>query len=303
MNPLEIVGISRNEFNSVSMERRLNNDKVKLIIGDVRDYEAVNSAIQGCDIVYHLSSLKHIDQIELNPDEAIKTNIIGTQNIIKASKENNVEKVIFSNTDKSVSPSSVYGCTKFICERLLIQANINSTTKFTSVRAGNVMGSNGSFIPYCIDLIKNKKPIPITDFRMTRFFLTLEEAIKLLLKASEISQGGEAFVVNMPACKIKDLAIVLNDYYGDKTENIIEVGKRPGEKLAELLISKHESPFTYKLDDNYFVILPTNDFEDLKLFYKNQNLKLVDFEEFSSDTKLMNFDEIKNMLDKGGFLK
>jgi FlaA1/EpsC-like NDP-sugar epimerase len=179
---------------------------------------------------------------------------------------------------------------------------MRGSTKFTSVRAGNVMGSNGSFIPYCIDLIKRNEIVPITSYKMSRYFMTLQEAVKLLLKASEMAIGGETFVVNMPACHIKDLVKVLQDFYGNGVYETREVGIRPGEKLSELLVSSYESPLTYKLDKDYYVILPTIDINNLREVYKSKNLKKVDFKEFSSETYLMDLEQIKQMLDKGGFL-
>jgi len=300
----EIVGISRNEFNQVKLLREVNDKRLKLKMVDVRDYEAVNESMKGCDIGFHLAAIKHIDISEVQIEECIKTNITGTENVIKAAINNNIERCILSNTDKSCSPSSVYGCSKFIVEKLFIQANLKGKTKFASVRAGNVLGSNGSFPPHCIELIKEGKDIPITDFRMSRYFITIPEAIKLLLTASEMALGAETFIVNMPACYIKDLAQVLIDYYGnDRDIKIVEVGKRPGEKLSELLISKHESDLTYKLDNDYFVLLPNIDINNIHEIYRFKGLEKVDFEEFSSETNIMSSNEIYKMLGEAGFLE
>jgi FlaA1/EpsC-like NDP-sugar epimerase len=189
--------------------------------------------------------------------------------------------------------------TKSVGEKLIIQGNDLSThTKFVCIRGGNVMGSNGSVIPYFIEQIKAGGPITITDLQMTRFFLTLEEAIMLLFKAAETSIGGETFVMNMPACYIRDVARVLMDKYG--TVDIKEIGSKPGEKLDEMLISKHEAVLSRCFDENYYVILPTKCSAELENKYKQ--LPAFPHSEFSSQTVLMNDDQIKDMLVKGGFL-
>jgi UDP-N-acetylglucosamine 4,6-dehydratase/5-epimerase len=301
--PKEIRIFSRGETNQVAMKRKFNNPKLTFIIGDVRDEEAITRACKGVDFIFHLAAQKHLPISEELPLEAIKTNIIGTENVIKAALANNIEKVILSNTDKACSPSSVYGCTKMLAERLFLNANTLGKTKFVSVKAGNVMGSAGSAIPMFINLLKEGKDIPITDFRMTRYFITTSQAVSLLLKAAEKAHGGEIFILNMNSCYITDLVKVLQSHYRKNMYSceLKEIGSFSGEKLDEMLISKQESPHAHKLDDNYFIILPNNDINNVSKYYKN--LKRVDFEEFTSKTKTMNFAEIKDMLDKGGFLE
>jgi FlaA1/EpsC-like NDP-sugar epimerase len=189
--------------------------------------------------------------------------------------------------------------TKSVGEKIIVQANdLSDYTKFVCIRGGNVMGSSGSVIPFFIEQIKAGGPITLTDHQMTRFFLTLEEAIQLLFKASIDSIGGETFVMNMPACYIKDLAEVLMDVYG-KVE-IKETGMRPGEKLDEMLISHHESKLSYCYDDNYFLTLPSNFNQALAVRY--QDCKPFPHVEFSSKTTIMNKKEIKEMLKKGKFI-
>lgn len=298
-NVKEIVCFSRGEIQQVLMKRKFNNSKLKFVIGDVRDYEAVELVTKEVDYIFHLAALKHVPICEDVPVEAIKTNIDGTRNIIKAAIINKVKKVIDVSSDKAVEAVNLYGMTKAVGEKLIIQANtLSEHTRFVCVRGGNVMGSSGSVIPFFIEQIKNGGPITFTDRRMTRFFLTLEEAIKLLFKASEDSIGGETFVMNMPACYITDLADVLMDSYGKvKT---IETGIRPGEKLDEILVSKHESALTYDYDENYFVILPPNANESL--LKKYNNLKKFSYEEFTSKTKILNLEQIHTMLQEGKFL-
>ncbi len=298
-DPREIIIFSRGELQQVLMQRKFNNPKIRYVIGDVRDYEAVKFATIGVDYIFHMAALKHVPICEEQPQEAIKTNITGTNNIVNAAILNGVKKVIDVSTDKAVEPVNLYGMTKSVGEKVIIQANdLSDTTKFVCVRGGNVMGSNGSVIPYFIEQIKAGGPITITDFRMTRFFLTLEEAISLLFKAAEESVGGETFVMNMPACYITEVAEVLMDVYG--RVEVKEIGGRPGEKLDEMLISKHESPLAYCYDDNYFVILPTKYNSELYINY--QHLKKFPHEEFSSKTFRMTKDQIRNMLAKGKFI-
>jgi len=298
-NPLEIICFSRGELQQVLMQRKFRDARLKFVIGDVRDYEAVRFAMRDVNIVFHLAALKHVPICEEHPQEAIKTNITGTTNIVNAAIENYVDKVIDVSTDKAVEPLNLYGMTKSVGEKLIIQGNDLSThTRFVCIRGGNVMGSNGSVIPYFVEQIKSGGPITITDVEMTRFFLTLEEAIGLLFKAAEKSIGGETFVMNMPACYIRDVAQVLMDHYG--TVDIKEIGSKPGEKLDEMLISKHEALQSYCYDDNYYVILPTNASSQLLDHYNL--LSKFNHAEFSSRTKLMNKEEIKQMLIKGRFI-
>lgn len=298
-DPKEIICFSRGELQQVLMQRRFHDPRLKFVVGDVRDYEAVRFAMRDVDIVFHLAALKHVPICEDHPQEAIKTNITGTTNIVNAAIENGVDKVIDVSTDKAVEPLNLYGMTKSVGEKLIIQGNdLGTHTRFVCIRGGNVMGSNGSVIPYFVEQIKAGGPVTITDLNMTRFFLTLEEAITLLFKAAEDSIGGETFVMNMPACYIKDVASVLMDHYGQV--DVKEIGSKPGEKLDEMLISKHEAPLSYYYDKNYFVILPVK--RTPKLETKYSTMPKYNQSEFSSKTFIMNRDEIKQMLIKGGFI-
>jgi UDP-N-acetylglucosamine 4,6-dehydratase/5-epimerase len=298
-NPKQIICFSRGELQQVLMQRKFQDNRLKFVIGDVRDYEAVRFAMRDVDIVFHLAALKHVPICEEHPQEAIKTNIVGTTNIVNAAIENKVAKVIDVSTDKAVEPLNLYGMTKSVGEKLIIQANdLSEHTRFVCVRGGNVMGSNGSVIPYFVEQIRQGGPLTITDLEMTRFFLTLDEAIGLLFRAAEHSIGGETFVMNMPACYIRDAAMVLMDKLGQV--GVVEMGAKPGEKLDEMLISRHEAPLSYCFDDNYYVVLPTNAGAELQARY--QTLTPFPYSEFSSKTKLLELDQIKDMLIKGGFL-
>jgi FlaA1/EpsC-like NDP-sugar epimerase len=292
----EIKAIARGEHNQVKLYRKFKDKRLKIILGDVRDYNKMNAVFKGVNIVFHLAAMKHIDLAEKFPYECIKTNINGTRNVIRAANNNKVEKFIDVSTDKSCAPINVYGMCKGIGEKLTLNgANLSKNTQYMVVRGGNVMGSNGSVIPFFIDQIKNLGKVTITDTRMTRFFLTIPEAIELLLTAGESDISGGLFVLNMPRCKIIDLAKVLIDHYAEEnTVEIEEIGMRPGEKLHEVLVSKDEALHTYIYNDKYFLIYPQG---------KLLNYELVQFEEFNSNQNLMTKEEIKALLKKGGFLK
>lgn len=297
-NVKEIICFSRGELQQVLMQRKFKSDKLKFIIGDVRDYEAVKVATRGVDYIFHMAALKHVPICEDHPQEAIKTNIVGTNNIVNAAIENRVKKVIDVSTDKAVEPNNLYGMTKAVGEKVIIQGNqLSDFTKFVCIRGGNVMGSNGSVIPFFIEQMKKNEPVSITDNRMTRFFLTLREAIELVIKAAEASYGGETFVMNMPSCYILDVAEVLMETYGKVDINTI--GIRPGEKMDEMLISEHEAPLAYCYDKDYYVILPSGN-DELHRIYSS--LEKFPRPEFSSKTFLINKDKIREMLRKGNFI-
>lgn len=300
-NPKEIVIYSRGELAQVQMERRFNdNPKLKWVIGDVRSLTTLNEAMRDIDYVFHLAALKHVPICEKQPWQAIHTNIIGTENVIRAAINNKVKLVIDVSTDKACAPINMYGVCKSVGEKLTIQANERmEETMFVCIRAGNVMGTRGSIIPFFKDLIKEWKDIPITDYNMTRYFMTLEEAIGLLFKAVEHCYGGEIFVMKMPACKITDLAEVMIEELGGNSK-LKEIGTRPGEKLHEVLISEYEAQDTIVFDETYYVILSQLNVNDLREKYKN-------FEKFkgykySSNDKLMGKEEIKEKLKKGRFI-
>ena len=300
-DPKKIIIYSRSELGQVNMQRKLNNPKIKFIIGDVRDYDQLLKSSKGVDYIFHLAALKHVPICEEQPEEALKTNVTGTLNVIMAAKENGIKKVIDVSTDKAVDPFNFYGMTKAVGERLIINANIDSEkTKFVCIRGGNVLGTNGSVVPFFIDQIKRLKTIFITDREMTRYYITQKEAIQLLFKAAEVSFGGETFVMKMPACKVTDLAEVLIDETTKEKISVKEIGCRPGEKIHECLVSRHESPSTYKYDENYYVILPQIKIKGLVEKYKKY--KKVTFEEYSSNNTLLNKKEIKLMLKKGNLI-
>ena len=302
-DPTQVRIFSRGEFAQVTMMRNFNDDRLKFIIGNVRDYSSLKAACKGIDYVFHLAALKHVPICEEQPSEAIKTNIQGTENLIKAAIANRVKKVIDVSTDKAVDPINLYGITKAVGERLIIHANkIITDTKFICIRAGNVLGTQGSVVPYFIKLIKEFNKILITDKRMTRFFMTLQDAISLLFKATEKSIGGETFVEQMPSFKIIDLAKALIDVYGNNNTKIIETEIRPGEKIDEVLVSRYEAVNTYKYDESYYLILPVLHIDGLAEHYEYCNLEKVSFFEYSSTSQLSNIETLKELLKKGGFI-
>jgi FlaA1/EpsC-like NDP-sugar epimerase len=282
------------------MNRSFEDPRLSFCIGDVRDREALSKACAGVDIVFHLAALKHVPVCEEQPFEALKTNVIGTQNVIEAAIENNVERVINISTDKAANPSNFYGMTKAIGEKLIVYANLlRSSTKFVCVRGGNVLGTNGSVVHLFMNQIQNKNQVRLTDHGMTRFFMTLEDAIRLLFKATVQSIGGEIFVMTMPTCRIVDLAEVLMESMGKQVE-IVETGVRPGEKIHEILLTEYESISTIVYDDQYLVILPTLDIPGVRNHYASY--PSIQFDTFSSSQALMSKVEIKAILVRGGFL-
>lgn len=290
-NPKEVRIYSRNEEKQVIMRRDFDDNRLKFIIGDVRDFDRLSSVSKDVDYVFHLAALKHITSCEENPWEAILTNIFGVQNVIKACLENNVKKMVYVSTDKAVDPLNLYGICKACGERLVIAANkLESKTIFICVRGGNVWGTSGSVVPLFIKQIKENNVITLTDERMTRFFFSLPQAIHLVFKAFQESVGGEVFVIKMPGCLIKDLAQVMAEILGDRKTKIIKVGIRPGEKIDEVLISRYESNRVIDKGD-YFIILPMIHIEKISKHYKNK--KLTDVGEFSSkNTHIMDKKEI-----------
>lgn len=303
-SPKEIRIFSRGELAQVNMEREFNDVRLKFVIGDIRDSARIQEATKGVDYVFHLAALKHVPICELQPYEAIKTNIIGTENLIRACISNKVKKVIDVSTDKAVNALNLYGMSKAVGERLIIQANLLSDyTKFVCIRGGNVLGSNGSVVPFFINQIHKQNQVTITDKNMTRYFITLPEAISLLFKASECSRGGEIFVMRMPAYRIMDVAEVLIEDSGKEEVEIKEIGMRPGEKLDEILVSEYEARNTYKYDEAYYVIMPSIPIPGLKEYYDKKQLEKVSFKRFTSGDVILSKDEVKVLLNKGNYLK
>ncbi|KNH17517.1 UDP-N-acetylglucosamine 4,6-dehydratase [Priestia megaterium] len=301
-NPKEIRIFSRNESNQFTMKQEFDNHpKLNFIIGDIKEREALIEACQDVNYIFHLAALKHVPVCEDQPIEALKTNVHGTQNVIDAAISCNVDRVVYISTDKASNPANFYGLSKAMGERLIIHANtLNTKTKFVCIRGGNVLGTNGSVIHVFKKQIQEKGKIGITDPGMTRFFLTLEDAIKLVFKATFESLGGEIFVMKMPTCRIIDLANVLIEASGREKIEIEILGIRPGEKIHELLLSEYESATTVTYDDEYYVILPPIYIKGLKEYYSKY--AQVNLEKYDSSKQVISKEEIKEMLLKGGFI-
>ena len=291
-NPKEIRIFSRGEINQVAMERKFKNPKLSFIIGDIRDYEALYTALKGVDLVFHLAAPKHVPICEKYADEAIKSNILGVQNLIKASIKQRIIKVIDVSTDKAVLPHNLYGMTKAIGERLILLADTYSEhTRFAVIRGGNALGSNGSAIPHFINQIKSQNLIELTNERMTRYFLTLPEAIGLLFKAVESKITGGIFVMKMPGFYMKDIIEVLIGHLGNSKTKIKIIGAKPGEKINECLVSFHEAPNTYIYNGKYYLIHST------KLSFPK-----VNFTDYCSNSEISDKDAVKDLLTRGGFI-
>lgn len=303
-NPAEIRVFSRGEHKQVELRHAyMHNPTLKFIIGDIRDSEAVDTAMTNTDIVFNLAALKHVPICEENVWEAIKTNVHGVHNIVNSAIKHSVNMVVQVSTDKAVDPLNLYGFTKGCAEKLITSANYSPArlkTTFVCVRAGNVLSTAGSVIPLFKYLIKNHNKVTITDKDMSRYIMRLTEAIQLVLKATAESIGGEIFVMKMPGIKITDLASVMINKLGNKNTRIEYIGIRPGEKMYEVLVSKNESPRTIQ-DGQYHIILPSLPDKRIEEHYKTY--KKIDFEEYNSrNTNQLDKKNILQLLEKDGWL-
>lgn len=264
-NPEVVRIFSRDEAKQFDMQQELGKHKnVRFLLGDVRDSERLRRAMEGITTVFHTAALKQVPSSEYNPFEAVKTNIFGTQNMIEAALEHNVERVIYTSTDKSISPTNTMGATKMVAERLISAAEFHKgsrRTLFASVRFGNVMGSRGSVIPLFKKQIFGGKPVTVTVPEMSRFMMTLEQAVQLTLEAARLVLGGEVFVLKMPVVRLQDLAEVMIENFaplaGRRSEEIpVEyIGLRPGEKMYEELMTTEEARFALEFS-NLFAVPP-----------------------------------------------
>ena len=253
-NIRRIAIFSRDELKQHNLRIHFKNDpRLRWFLGDIRDLDRLKRALHGVDFVIHAAALKQVDTGEYNPMEFIKTNVLGSQNVIDASIDAGVKRVVALSTDKASSPINLYGATKLTADKLFVAANNYSYkygTTFSVVRYGNVMGSRGSVIPLFKDLAEQGKPLPVTDLRMTRFWISVEDAVKFVLDSLEMMTGGELYVPRIPSMKIIDLAHAVSSESG-----LEEIGMRPGEKLHEEMISSDDSRRTIVLQDR-FVVTP-----------------------------------------------
>jgi len=299
---------SRNEEKQITMENKLDDKRLRFFLGDVNDLARLTRALEDVDIVFHTAALKHVPKIEYNPFEAIRTNVIGSQNVIDACLHENVEKVIAISTDKAVSPLNTYGATKLLMEKLFVTANnyINKEkhkTKFITVRYGNVFGSSGSVIPKFIEQIKHKQTVTITDPQMTRFSITMDEALNFILKVTQIGHGSEIFVPKLKSYQINDVKNALTEILGDSGSEI--TGIRPGEKLHETLINKDEIRYSWDFQDVYMITSPLYPlFHPTVISETYPGIKEIDnMDEYSSDkvTKITK-EELKNVILKSDLI-
>lgn len=298
-NPRKVVIYSRDEYKQYKMANTFkeHDGKMRFFIGDVRDKERLLRAFDGVDYVVHAAAMKQVPACEYNPIEAVKTNIDGAINIINTALDTGVSRIVALSTDKAVNPINLYGGTKLVSDKMFTAANAYSGGKdirFTIVRYGNVAGSRGSVIPYFRNLIeKGEKSLPITDYRMTRFWISLEQGIELVIKALQLSQGGETFISKIPSFKITDLAQAILPGC-----EMPEVGIREGEKLHEVMVTHDDSSHTYEYDDSY-IIYPNYTWWDESRILPNGKPVEQGFE-YSSGTnrEWLHIDELKERLSR-----
>jgi len=301
-NP-KVIRIFSNDENALfDLEQELKEySNLRFLVGDVRDKERLKKATENMEIVFHAAALKHVPLCEYNPFEAIKTNVIGTQNLLEVAIDMNVEKVITISTDKAVSPVNVMGATKLLAERLTIAANYYKglrRTVFSCVRFGNVLGSRGSVVRLFEKQIQNGGPVTLTDPDMVRFVMSMDRAIELVLKAAEMAKGEEIFIFKMPALHIKNLADVMIQRlapkyrYDSKDIKLRITGRRKGEKLYEELMTEDEAANAYETED-MLIVLPQTPI----IPAQRENLKKIAFKKFTSkDTRELTEKEIEDML-------
>lgn len=300
-NPRKVIIYSRDEYKQSVIKSefkdKVDMDKIRFFIGDVRDKDRLYRAFDGVDYVIHAAAMKQVPTCEYNPFEAIKTNIHGAQNVIDAALDCKVKKVVALSTDKAVNPINLYGGTKLVSDKLFIAANAyrgtEKQTTFSVVRYGNVAGSRGSVIPFFQSIIdRGGKELPITDERMTRFWITLEEGVELVFKALKESKGGETFISKIPSFHITDLAFAMLP-----DAKLKSIGIREGEKLHEVMVTKDDSRMTYEYEKHY-IIYPNFEWWDLnKFFIPGGKLVKEGFEYNSSlNSEWMDAEQLKNAL-------
>jgi len=279
-NPKEIRIFSNDENSIFEAKENLGANHIyKLMVGDVRDKDRLNLAIRNVDIVFHTAAMKHITICEDNPFDAVKTNVVGTSNILEASIIEEVEKFVFISTDKATNPTSTLGGSKLLAERLTLDAGTyagKGKTKFAIVRFGNVLGSRGSVFQIFQNQIKMKKPLTVTDKRMTRYIMSISEAASMILKVTKILEGGEIYILKMPSVRIEDLAKGIIHVYGlrfpdYRNTSSLKITKPRGERFHELLITNEEKLFCHDIGDMYKIS-------------KTENKKQLPYNEFSSET-------------------
>lgn len=299
----EIRIFSRDEKKQEDQRKRLSNPKVKFYIGDVRDSSAIETAMRGVDYIFHAAALKQVPSCEFFPIEAVKTNVLGTENVLESAIRNNVKKVVVLSTDKAVYPINAMGISKAMMEKVLVAKSRNANnTIITGTRYGNVMASRGSVIPLFVDLIKSNKGLTLTDPTMTRFMMTLEDAIDLVLFAFENAEPGDIFVQKAPAATIETLSKALLDLYQSNSELKV-IGTRHGEKLYESLLTKEEKLKAIDLN-NYYRIPSDNRDLNYSNYISEGESSTNDIEDYNShNTERLDTEGMKKLLLKLDFIK
>ena len=296
---------SRNESKQVEMESEINDERLRFFIGDVRDFHRLTRALEDVDIVFHTAALKHVPVVEYNPFEAIQTNVMGTQNVIDACLHEKVRIAVGVGTDKAVSPLNTYGATKLLMEKLFVTANYYTNperhqTKFIALRYGNVLGSSGSVVPKFLQQIRAKEPITITDTEMTRYSLTMDEALDFILESTQSGKGSEIFVPKLRAYTISDLKDALFELLEDTGVKMIPI--RAGEKMHEVLINEDEMRSTWETDSKYVIMNPITPEKDIEAKYPNLK-KMETLSSYSSkNAEQISKEEIKKILQKAGLI-
>lgn len=294
----EIRIFSRDEKKQDDMRISYRSGKLKYYIGNVRDYESIRSAMHGVDYVFHAAALKQVPSCEFFPLEAVKTNILGTENVLNAAISYGVQKVVVLSTDKAVYPINAMGMSKALMEKVMIAKSRTVDEKdiiLCGTRYGNVIASRGSVIPLFIQQIKEGMPLTVTDPNMTRFIMSLENAIDLVLYAFKLGRSGDLFVQKAPACRIGDLALAVKELFGHSNEIKI-MGTRHGEKLFETLLNREEMTCAQDLGEYYRIAVDARDLNYKKYFIEGEQNLSTKQDYTSNNTKVLNVEEIKNIL-------
>jgi UDP-glucose 4-epimerase len=301
----EIRIFSRDEKKQDDMRNAYHNDKLKFYIGDVRDCDSVYSAMHGVDYVFHAAALKQVPSCEFFPVEAVKTNILGTENVLNAAVSQNVRKVVTLSTDKAVYPINAMGMSKALMEKVMTAKSRTVDEKrivLCGTRYGNVIASRGSVIPMFVEQIKAGKLLTVTDPNMTRFIMSLENAVELVLYAFQNGNAGDIFVQKAPACTIGDLAVAVKELFGQKNEVKI-IGTRHGEKLFETLLNREEMAYAHDLGNYYRIPVDARDLNYSKYFVEGEEQISIKEDYTSNNTKSLNVEEIKEVLLKVEYIQ
>jgi len=301
----QITIFSRNENKQVTMQSEFSDNRLKFLIGDIRDLSRLQRALEGIDIVFHAAALKHVPIVEHNPLEAINTNVIGSRNVLEASISENVDVVVGVGTDKAVSPLNTYGVTKLLMEKLFTTASNyldvdRHKTKFISLRYGNVLGSSGSVIPKFIQQIKSKQKITITDPEMTRFSITMDEALDFILDSAVSGKGSEVFIPKLRAYKIDDIKTALQELISNTGDERIPV--RQGDKFHETLINPDEMRTTLESEYKYIILPKEISDEEIKKQYPGYRRVTLTKPYSSNTVEKIPVNELKDMLSKSNLL-